>query len=56
MTEGEYRLGQSTNIFGKYYTFAETTNACATGYHVPTNAEWDALLVNLGCSVANKRV
>ncbi|MEF2175386.1 MAG: FISUMP domain-containing protein, partial [Candidatus Absconditabacteria bacterium] len=29
------------NIWGKYYTFVNSTSACATGYHVPTDLEWE---------------
>lgn len=32
------------NIFGAYYTWEEAVKACPAGWHLPTDAEWVALL------------
>lgn len=39
------------NPYGKlynYFTVADPRNVCPTGWHVPTNGEWNALIVYLG--------
>jgi uncharacterized protein (TIGR02145 family) len=69
MTEADYQVGQSGNIYGAMYQYDQMSSSsclgtgiagsntacpCKAGYHVPTNAEWDTLMVNLGCSSQNK--
>ena len=69
MTEADYLAGQSNNIYGALYQYdtmsgslclgtgisgSNTTCPCKAGYHLPTNAEWDTLETNLGCSGIEK--
>jgi len=35
-------------IYGRLYTFAEIDNICPSGWHIPTNFEWDQLIDALG--------
>jgi len=61
--------GISSNIYGALYQWSamssnsclgtgisadDTSCPCKAGYHVPTNAEWDALETTLGCVSADK--
>lgn len=35
-------------ILGRYYTYEEALQACPTGWHLPTDAEWAALAIEAG--------
>lgn len=43
------------SVFGRYYTYEEAMNACPSGWHLPTGAEWDALGTDAGKLMANAR-
>ena len=36
------------NIFGAYYTWEEAQTVCPSGWHLPSDAEWVALLKSVG--------
>ena len=40
-------------VFGRYYTYEEALTACPSGWHLPTQAEWDALGTDAGPLMAN---
>jgi len=37
-------LTSNCNKYGRLYTWAQAANACPSGWHLPSNAEWDQLL------------
>ena len=41
------------SLFGRYYTYEEALTACPSGWHLPTQAEWDALGTDAGALMAN---
>lgn len=44
-----YNDGSSTEqVFGLLYSFTESQNACPTGWHLPTQEEWDELFNYVG--------
>lgn len=40
-------------IFGRFYTYEEALTACPDGWHLPTQAEWDALGTEAGPLMAD---
>ena len=41
------------SVFGRYYTYEEALTACPSGWHLPTQAEWDALGTDAGALMAD---
>jgi len=42
--------------YGRLYNWATAINVCPTGWHLPTQAEWDALINSVGSSTAGKNL
>jgi uncharacterized protein (TIGR02145 family) len=40
-------------LFGRFYTYEEALTACPTGWHLPSQAEWDALGTESGALMAD---
>lgn len=40
-------------VFGRFYTYEEALTACPDGWHLPTQAEWDALGTDSGALMAD---
>ncbi|HSQ40993.1 MAG TPA: FISUMP domain-containing protein, partial [Fibrobacteraceae bacterium] len=47
-----YSSASSCDSLGYYYAYSAASNACPTGWHLPSGAEWDTLIENVG-GVAN---
>ena len=54
-TDGNELFGRSyencsamRNVFGAYYTWEEAMTVCPSGWHLPSEAEWVALLKAVG--------
>jgi uncharacterized protein (TIGR02145 family) len=44
------------NKYGRLYTWNAATTACPTGWHLPTNAEWNAWVNYVGSSTAGTKL
>ena len=42
--------------FGRFYEWAEATNACPVGYHLPDTTEWKTLFATVGGQASASKV
>jgi uncharacterized protein (TIGR02145 family) len=54
MTENLNYGSGNGNQYGKWYTFSEAKTACPSGWHLPTRAEWSALVSAVGSPAGTK--
>lgn len=51
----QWDIMNTNNCLGTSISTSNTTCPCKGGYHLPSQAEWDTLETNLGCTGADKR-